>query len=152
MKKLKDRTFLPLNSNIIQYPLRGELWLGMSYKGQQYYLARLSENITDVNFEAFNESSLSRNQTTDDSRGNYFIDTKPPTANINEGDTLIQGRFGNSIRLGSNQREGEEFIQSPNIDINVNNQITGGSKILMTTNQMLLIQNKLLSLVRVWRR
>ena len=45
IEELEGRTFLPLNSNIIQYPLRGELWLGMSYKGQQYYIARLSENI-----------------------------------------------------------------------------------------------------------
>jgi hypothetical protein len=136
IEEVQDRIFLPLNSNIIQYPLRGELWLGMSYKGQQYYLARLSENITDINFKKFNESTISENQTTDDSQGNYFIDTKPPTANVNEGDTLIQGRFGNTIRLGSNQEGGEEFIQSPNIDINVNNQITSGSKILMTTSQI----------------
>ena len=55
VEDIQDRTFLPLNSNIIQYPLRGELWLGMSYKEQQYYLARLSENITDVNYKKFNE-------------------------------------------------------------------------------------------------
>ena len=80
IEELEGRTFLPLNSNIIQYPLRGELWLGMSYKGQQYYIARLSENIEDINFSKFNESSLTSGTTDDFSRagsgnlGQRFVD------------------------------------------------------------------------------
>jgi hypothetical protein len=116
VEEVQDRTFLPLNSNIIQYPLRGELWLGMSYKGQQYYLARLSENITDVNFQKFNESTISENQTTDFTRGGDFVDIKPLPATIDEGDTLLQGRFGNYIKLSSRQNEGTE--DSPRITIN----------------------------------
>jgi len=116
VEEVQDRTFLPLNSNIIQYPLRGELWLGMSYRGQQYYLARLSENITDVNFQKFNESTISENQTTNFSRGGDFIDIKPIPATIDEGDTLIQGRFGNYIKLSSRQNEGPD--DSSRITIN----------------------------------
>ena len=41
LEEIGDRTFLPLNSNIIQYPLRGELWLGLDYKGQQYYIIKI---------------------------------------------------------------------------------------------------------------
>ena len=37
----EQRLFLPANSNIIQYPLVGELWLGFSYKGQHFYLSRI---------------------------------------------------------------------------------------------------------------
>jgi len=119
VEDIQDRTFLPLNSNIIQYPLRGELWLGMSYKEQQYYLARLSENITDVNYKKFNESTPTDNQTTDFSQGNYFKDTKPVFANVKEGDTLLQGRFGNYINLTSRQFVGAE--DSSTITINNRN-------------------------------
>ena len=108
IEELEGRTFLPLNSNIIQYPLRGELWLGMSYKGQQYYLARLSENIEDINFSKFNESSRTSGLTTDLSRagsgnlGQTFPDYLSPTsAPYKAGDTLLQGRVGNYIRLSS---------------------------------------------------
>ena len=107
IEELEGRTFLPLNSNIIQYPLRGELWLGMSYKGQQYYIARLSENIEDINFSKFNESSLTSGTTDDFSRagsgnlGQRFVDLLPKPAPYKAGDTLLQGRFGNYIRLSS---------------------------------------------------
>ena len=130
IEELEGRTFLPLNSNIIQYPLRGELWLGMSYKGQQYYIARLSENIEDINFSKFNESSLTSGTTDDFSRagsgnlGQRFVDLLPKPAPYKAGDTLLQGRFGNSIRLGSNQSEDffndpqtSDFIDSPNVKI-----------------------------------
>jgi len=108
IEEIEDRTFLPLNSNIIQYPLRGELWFGLGYKGQQYYLSRLSENIFDINYKKFNESTISENQTDDLTRGEYFKDIKPANADVNEGDTLLQGRFGNYINLSSLQNEGVE--------------------------------------------
>jgi len=105
IEEIEDRIFLPLNSNIIQYPLRGELWFGLGYKGRQYYLSRLSENIFDINYKKFNESTISENQTDDLTRGEYFKDIKPPNADVNEGDTLLQGRFGNYINLTSLQNE-----------------------------------------------
>jgi len=105
IEEIEDRIFLPLNSNIIQYPLRGELWFGLGYKGRQYYLSRLCENIFDINYKKFNESTISENQTDDLTRGEYFKDIKPPNADVNEGDTLLQGRFGNYINLTSLQNE-----------------------------------------------
>jgi len=119
--EVSDKKFLPLNSNIIQYPLRGELWLGMSYKNQKYYLSRLSENITDVNFKKFNESTISENQTDDFLQGSYFKDIKPVSATTSEGDTLIQGRFGNYINLSSAQQLGVE--DSSTITINNRNSL-----------------------------
>ena len=116
IEELEGRTFLPLNSNIIQYPLRGELWLGMSYKGQQYYLARLSENIEDINFQAFNESSRTSGQTTDFERGGGFVNTFPTPARVNTGDTLFQGRFSNFINIGNIENTGS-------IEINNNSSV-----------------------------
>jgi len=123
-EEIGNRTFLPLNTNIIQYPLRGELWLGLEYKGQQYYISRLSENINEINFSKFNESSLSDSITKDFSRGKYigtdieFTDVLPINASVDIGDTLLQGRFGNYINLSSNQSSGSDYIDSPKITIN----------------------------------
>ena len=106
--EIDGRTFLPLNSNILQYPLRGELWLGMSYKGQHYYLARLSENIDNINFEKFNESSRVPIQTTELYRGRNvdgsdFVDIVPITPDISIGDTFVQGRFNNYLKIGNTE-------------------------------------------------
>ena len=106
--EIDGRTFLPLNSNILQYPLRGELWLGMSYKGQHYYLARLSENIDNINFEKFNESSRVPIQTTElyrgrNADGSDFVDIVPITPDVSIGDTLVQGRFNNYLKIGNTE-------------------------------------------------
>ena len=120
--EVEDRIFLPLNSNIVQFPLRGELWLGMEYKGNHYYLSRLSEDIKDVNFQAFNESTKIENITDDVSRGGNFVDIKPSYADVKIGDTLLQGRFDNYIILGSdNNNEGEIIIDNNSSFITMTN-------------------------------
>ena len=116
LEEIGDRTFLPLNSNIIQYPLRGELWLGLDYKGQQFYISKLSRDITDVNYRKINESAISENQTLDLSRGGTYQEISPEHADVEVGDTLIQGRFGNFITLTSRQSQGLD--ESPRITIN----------------------------------
>lgn len=143
--EVSDKKFLPLNSNIIQYPLRGELCVGMSYKGQQYYLGRLSENVNDINFKKFNESTLTENQTDDFTQGNYFKDLKPTGVNVSEGDTLIQGRFGNSINLTSAQNIGIE--DSSTITINNRNSIidlqsTSNSELININSNLISINAK----------
>ena len=82
----------------------------MEYKGNHYYLSRLSEDIKDVNFQAFNESARIENQTDDLSRGGNFVDIKPAYADVKVGDTLIQGRFDNFITLGSDNNNESELI------------------------------------------
>jgi len=79
------------------------------------------ENITDVNFKKFNESTISENQTDDFLQGSYFKDIKPVSATTSEGDTLIQGRFGNYINLSSAQQLGVE--DSSTITINNRNSL-----------------------------
>jgi hypothetical protein len=102
----------------------------MSYKGQQYYLARLSENIEDINFSKFNESSRTSGLTTDLSRagsgnlGQTFPDYLSPTsAPYKAGDTLLQGRVGNYIRLSSedNGTRNTKAQKIPSSKIVINN-------------------------------
>ena len=131
--------FKPLNSNILQYPVVGELWLGINYTIDQstpQYIGRVSKDTNDVNdLPDYGDSAKGQERSIDTARlelqvlnsnrlrkdyrqGLTF--TSPPNVPklfASEGDTIIQGRFGNSIRLGSNQEEGEEFIQSPNIKL-----------------------------------
>lgn len=137
--------YYPLNSNIIQYPLVGELWIGFNYDGKRYYLSRISNDNININYTEFNKSAATANdlksntllnilnpydvRDNDDYRqGARFVDIEPDRAEISEGDTLVQGRFGNFIRLGSNQLGGED--DSPNIQIK-----NGSSNIFMTSNQ-----------------
>jgi hypothetical protein len=124
--------FLPLNANILQIPIVGEIVLGFSDKAtqQRYYFGRLNTDTNRVNFQNFNLSSVGDKSKNDDeegtllnsnkaledyTQGNYFVDTEPPRVSFSEGDTIIQGRFGNSVILGSNQVLGEE--KSPNINL-----------------------------------
>ena len=112
-------------------------------------------NIDKVNFQSFNLSSVGEDTTdggditplnsgsdvSEYRQGNYFLDTFQSKEILDEGDTVVEGRFGNSIILGSNQRGGEVF--SPNIKLKAN--ISGSdieedsisSKIQMTTNEKL---------------
>ena len=120
--------FLPLNANVIQMPVVGEIVLGFDDKAtqQRYYFGRLNKDITKTNFADFNRSSIGESQSTNEDdeiqvlnsnasreseggyrQGDYFVDVEPQKQFLKEGDTAIQGRFGNSIVLSSNQLEGE---------------------------------------------
>ena len=131
--------FGPINSNILQYPVVGELWLGINYtidQSKPHYIGRISKDANDVNdLPDYGDSAkgeersidtiipelqvLNSNRLRKDYRQGLTFNSPPnvPKLFASEGDTIIQGRFGNSIRLGSNQEEGEEFIQSPNIKL-----------------------------------
>ena len=141
--EIDGRTFLPLNSNILQYPLRGELWLGMGYKGQHYYLARLSENIDNINFEKFNESSRVPIQTTELYRGRNvdgsdFVDIVPITPDVSIGDTLVQGRFNNYLKIGNT--ENTSSIEIRNSDSSLF-QMTNEKKINLFSENDINIQS-----------
>ena len=66
--------------------------------------------------EEINESAISENQTLDLSRGGTYQEISPEHADVEVGDTLIQGRFGNFITLTSRQSQGLD--ESPRITIN----------------------------------
>ena len=114
-------SFLPATSNITQPPLIGELWLGFRFKKEHYYLSRLSDSNISVNYQKSGQSTptLVDNKSNADSLadvksrpyGNVF---RPNVSVSNqllesslEGQTLIQGRYGNYIQLGA--KEQEEF-------------------------------------------
>tara|TARA_B100001996_G_scaffold75712_1_gene55921 strand:+ start:178 stop:1827 length:1650 start_codon:yes stop_codon:yes gene_type:complete len=115
--------FQPLNPNILQQPVVGELWLGISYTiGSEtpHYIGRVAKNASLVNNSYFNTGvgEEERNIDTvkpgqqvlnslrkfeDWTQGTYYKNVAPQRLFANEGDTIFQGRFGNTIRLGSNQ-------------------------------------------------
>ena len=141
--------FFPLDSNILQMPVVGEVVLGMEFDGQRYYFGKLNRNIEELNFQRFNVSTVSdlgsyegyrrvlnSNVEVDNyKQGDYFVDTFQPKQNLDEGDTAIQGRFGNSIVLGSNQKNGNLFSPNVKIKAELSSSENTSSMILMTTNE-----------------
>ena len=141
--------FFPLDSNILQMPVVGEVVLGMEFDGQRYYFGKLNRDIDKVNFQRFNVSTVNdfgsyegykRVLNSDKAidvytQGDYFVDTLQPKENLDEGDTAIQGRFGNSIVLGSNQKAGNLFSPNVKIKAQVSASQVSSSMIHMTTNE-----------------
>ena len=132
--------YKPCNSNIIQYPMVGELWLGLSYKDENYYLARLSDTDISVNYQKLGESEKVVSPGVDNTDvkepkeniltrlfGTIKRDINPTAKAFEEGSTLIQGRFDNYINLGSDD-ESRGIININNsdaatIDIGIKEQI-----------------------------
>src|SRR6056300_109500 len=160
LSEISSKTFRPLGSNIIQLPIIGEVVMGIEFFGERFYLpmsmVKTFKNKLDelprLNYSHKNISSIGEAPIdSSDVQGTYFRDTNKSKLILKEGDTAIQGRFGNYIRLSSNQiadltdelgdnaleKVNETFFDSPNIELNVNNAITStnSSKILMTTSQ-----------------
>jgi hypothetical protein len=141
--------FFPLDSNILQMPVVGEVVLGMEFDGQRYYFGKLNRDIDKVNFQRFNVSTVndfgsyegykrvlnSEKEIDVYTQGDYFVDTLQPKENLDEGDTAIQGRFGNSIVLGSNQKDGNLFSPNVKIKAELSSSENTSSMILMTTNE-----------------
>ena len=157
--------YYPLNPNILQYPVVGDILVGMSYKSKRYYVATLQENLSSVNpkyRKQFNQSGVNNFQSisakqqsigvlnsdrlpSEYKSGEYFKDTKSERLVGSEGDTIIQGRFGQSIHLGSNQINGQE--ESPNVKVvaglTVDEESLAADKasIYMTTNEKVQYSN-----------
>ncbi len=159
---LRCSAYKPLGSNIMQLPIEGEVVLGLEFFGERFYLPlsviRKQNDSEDLvkflNQKDFGISNVDGGlERTDIEQGDYFRDTKKEKTNLKEGDTIIQGRFGNYIKLSSNQIEDltdklnpetakkvveEKFLESPNIELNVdslNNE--SGSKVIMTSNELI---------------
>ena len=133
--------YKPCNSNIIQYPMVGELWLGLSYKDENYYLARLSDTDISVNYQKLGESEKVISPGVDNTDvktpkesilsrlfGTIKKDINPTAKAFEEGSTLIQGRFNNYINLGSDD-DSRGIININNfdaatIDIGIKEQVT----------------------------
>ena len=161
--KLSD--YKPLNPNIQTTPVIGEIVIGVKYLGQLFYT-------TQVNFFGnpnFNtQHGLSKGKSKDtlvsdnidtaneqDDTGvklGYYLE---PTQDVRrllpqEGDVIIEGRFGNTIRIGSDIKNDNQ--DSPNIILNAGQSTddfpnpkqpieeridTDGSSVYITTNQPL---------------
>lgn len=158
LSEISSKTFRPLGSNIIQLPIIGEVVMGIEFFGERFYLpmsmVKTFKNKLDelprLNYSHKNISSIGEAPIdSSDVQGTYFRDTNKSKLILKEGDTAIQGRFGNYITLSSNQiadltdelgegaleKVNETFLNSPNIELNVDKFNSSGSKILMTTSQ-----------------
>jgi hypothetical protein len=122
--------FLPLEPNIKQIPLRGEIVLGTIFLGTHYYTSQINVRNNEKSNAVPGISQYSNRGGVPEELqlGNYFTpNEKSKKLVVNEGDTIIQGRFGNSIRLGSNQIadfaeenleiDSKKYTDSPNIKI-----------------------------------
>ena len=94
----------PLSNHIVTYPLKGEVVNITQHGGDYYYNIPLNLN-QDINMNrSYGE------------RGDGTVTPQRTKFNrrvyASSGDTVIQGRFGNSIKLGS-----DSLYESPNIKI-----------------------------------
>ena len=162
------KNFKPLNPNMNSTPVVGEVVIGVRYLSDYYYISSLNL-FGNPNLNAqHGVSRLKRKNTLESELGldtpnegddkgtkiGYYIDegrdTDARKLLPNEGDVIIEGRFGNTIRLGSDVKN--ENTESPNIILNVGQSKdefpntkqpieekvdTDGSSIYMTTNQTL---------------
>lgn len=111
------KDYKPLNPNIMSYPVIGEVVVGVSYGDSNFYISTINFDGSPSDNQRFGVSSgdlkhtlLSTNFNTpnrsidDKLQGYYYINQYAPKLIPDEGDVIIEGRFGNSIRFGSNQR------------------------------------------------
>jgi len=116
--------FIPLSQNVIQYPIIGEVVIGVEFFGKKYYFANINPRTNRVNSQQFNISNTTMPDTSPNTSN--FIDEEIVRTDITEGDTILQGRFDNSITLTSNQ----PTLNSPTIIIE-----NGSGQVLMTQNK-----------------
>lgn len=124
----------PLDNSILQYPLIGELVMIHKIRGNYFYSSkvaiarRLQENgMLGLNKVLNNPSAnqLSTAATTQveiSNEGHQFGEYFKPDSRVRslkhfEGDTVLQGRMGNSIRFGSSRMDPSSDSLAPNVII-----------------------------------
>ena len=159
----KCKNYKPMNPNIHSIPAVGEIVIGVKYLGEYFYTSQLNL-FGNPNFNTqHGVSRLKRKGTLDSEQGietpnsddkgvelGYYLKKSDDARRIlpHEGDVILEGRFGNSIRIGSDIKN--ENSDSPNIILNAGQTIEGdtkvpitekidtdGSSIYLTTNQTL---------------
>tara|TARA_Y100000004_G_scaffold52297_1_gene57988 strand:+ start:664 stop:1821 length:1158 start_codon:yes stop_codon:yes gene_type:complete len=164
----KCKDFKSINPNFNNVPAVGEIVVGVRYLGQLFFDSQLNlfgnpnsnlqhgiSKIKRKNTLASKLGKLTANAGDEKGikMGYYLDDGRDKDARRllpNEGDVVIEGRFGNTIRLGSDLVNGN--TESPNIILNVGQSKdefpnpkepveeiidTDGSSIYLTTNQEL---------------
>ena len=151
----------PMNSDIKRYPYPGEYVIIAKYFGQFFYTQKINlRNRTDTNIVK-GLSKSTKSYTIDITKDNLPTVNNPliRTLNAEEGDVTFEGRFGNTIRLGSNVKqiktednviENTGIWNSPNLIMRVGQGVTekipkkpikedinlDGSSLWMTTKQI----------------
>ena len=115
--------FKPLHPNIMTYPLRGELVVGVEFRNERYYFNTINL-FGNPNLNVLPGISDLKRKLKNFFSGIYFKKNKDARKlTPYEGDTIIEGKFQNSIRLGSNQYNDKEV--SPNIKMSVGHLLNG---------------------------
>lgn len=122
------RVFAPMDTNIKEYPYPGEYVIIANYLGEQYYTTKLNM-FNSVNLNSFPGLSRSTDPITVENYNTREFVGNSSIRQIQsyEGDITFNGRFGQSIRFGSNitilEDKDENLLpdsgepQSPNIKI-----------------------------------
>ena len=135
--------YKPLNPNFQITPVVGEIVIGVRYLGQLFFTTQLNL-FGNPNFNTQHGISVGKKKDTlkstkdiddlpnsDDTgieTGHYFKKIDDARKLLpNEGDVTIEGRFGNSIRIGSDIKNENE--DSPNVIISVGHTIEGDTKV-----------------------
>ena len=112
----------PLDPNHEEYPLVGELVILVTYDNRTYYSNKINVfNSVNSNFKPDRSGKRSTELKKADGKFDHFeIDNEIRKLWPYEGDNIYQGRFGNSIRFGSNivpdsHGDDAEAQNSPNI-------------------------------------
>lgn len=124
------KTFNPLNPLINTTPVIGELVIGVEYLGKRYYISTLNlggntaqntlHNISQGPVKNTLKSkeglTIERSDDSDLSTGKFFKnykDTDPRRLLPEDGDVILQGRFNQGIRFGSDIKN--DKLESSNI-------------------------------------
>lgn len=129
------KTFSPLNPLINTTPVIGEMVIGVEYLGKRYYISTLNlrgnttentrHNLSQGPFKNTLKSSeglvIERKNDDDLSTGKFFKnykDTDPRRLLPSDGDVILQGRFNQAIRFGSDIKNNK--LESSNILLTTN--------------------------------
>mgnify|MGYP003147470978 CR=1 FL=1 len=161
--------FIPLNSNIIQMPLPGEVVIGFEFDGNRYYFSAINPTPSNINnleeLKGFsNTTGKEEAKTKFFEQSSYYADNSDnvkgrkdnreenitkrrggKNSSFDLGDTLIQGRHNNFVHLSSDQRKNPKS-DSGNITIGTYRKNDKGSSIEMTTREEILYPEKLIEL------
>ena len=125
----KEASFVylkPLNPNMYSVPAVGEIVVGVKYLGEFFYTTTINIHGNNNFNQVPNVSLLNTKGTPPTIAPGKFLKRDETARRVvpQEGDVLIEGRFKNHIKLGSNIMNEEE---SPNIHIVAGHLLNGDS-------------------------
>ena len=131
------KDFLPLDTNVLQYPLEGEVVVGFEFNKERYYFSTLNSSPKNITYKK--RISDIRNKDKKDYRDEnlkYFENTTEYKTQVKQGDTLIQGRNNNYVKLSSDDGTNTGNIVLSTNDKQVSKNITDDkSFVRMTTKE-----------------